>query len=268
MYRFIPLGFTAVLAGSAISTPAAGAQQLSYGIPAPATATYQVLDSTNMAIRGTPMGPVDIRGVTSFAYTLTFASGGDGVQVTAELSAFEARMSDPMGAVTSMSQAMAGVSSSFEVVLAPRGLGDVVTAPRRTGSDLLMLVDPHEVAFPTLPAGEANAGDMWVDTVTVVVGDGGDRRIVYTYTLEGEVTHNGRPHLRVGVTGESTMTMGDVGMVMNLTGTETGHYLWDIERGLMSSSEVSRSNEGSTTAPDGSAISLRVTATTRLTLEN
>ena len=93
--------------------------------------------------------------------------------------------------------------------------------------------------------------NAWVDTVTVGVGEGGERVVVYTYTLEGEATHDGRPHLRIAVSGESRMSLAAQGMSMNLTGSESGYYLWDMERGLMASAEMSRSNEGGMTGPDG-----------------
>jgi hypothetical protein len=269
MYRFAPSALTAALAASALLPfSAVRGQQLSYGLPSRATATYQIVDSTKMVIVGSPMGPLELRSGSSFTYSLTFAADGQGVRVTAELGAFEARLRDPMGTMTSMSQEMAGLTNSFEVVLAPGGLADVMTAPRQAGSELPMLVDPHEVVFPRLPGGSVGTGDTWVDTVNVTVGDGGERVIVYTYTLEGEVIHDGRPHLRVAVSGESTMSMPSLDMTMTLTGTETGHYLWDIEGGLMASSVITRSTEGSATAPDGTAGGLEMTATTRLTLEN
>ena len=267
MRRSSSIAATLLLAGAlAVPGSTAAGQQLAYGLPSPATATYQLADTTAMFIDGTPMGPIEIGGSSSFTYALTFAADGEGVRVSAELSAFAAQMSDPRG-LTTVSQAGAGVSSTFEVVLGRAGLAEVVSASRQSGGDLPILADPHAVLFPRLPAGGVNAGDTWADTVTTGIGDGGERVVAYTYTLEEEVAHEGRPHLRVAVSGESMMSMADQGMTMNLTGSESGYYLWDIERGLMALAEVSRSDEGSMNSPDGSVV-IKFTATTRVTLED
>lgn len=245
----------------------AAGQRLAYALPSPATAAYQLTDNTSMTISGSPMGPMEFTGGSTFNYALTFAAGGDGVRVSAELSAFEAQMNSPMGP-QALSQTLAGVASGFEVLLAGRGLADIVTESRRADGELPILVDPHAVLFPTLPGGDVGTGDAWVDTVTVGVGEGGERVVVLTYTLEGEATHDGRPHLRIAVSGESRLTMAEQGASMDLTGSESGYYLWDTERGLMALAELSRSHEGRMTAPDGTSVRIEFTATTRITMEN
>ena len=257
-------------AALAVPGSTAAGQQLAYSLPSPATATYLLEDNTQMSITS-PFGPMDIGAQTSFTYGLEFTSGADGVRVIAELSGFEATADNPMapGGTTTLSEAEAGVSGSFELVLGAAGLAEVVSGSRGDGGDLPILVDPHAVIFPRLPADAVEAGDTWVDTVVTVVGDGGERTVVYTYTLEGEATHAGKPHLRIAVAGESSMSMpAGGGAAMNLSGSEAGHYLWDAGLGLMSSAEMTRSEEGSMAAPDGSTVAIKFTATTRLTLEN
>lgn len=261
-----------ILLTAALAVPGStvAGQQLAYSLPPLATVSYLLEDDTNMSITS-PFGPMDIGAQSSITYGLEFASGADGVRVTAELSGFEATADNPMapGGTTTLSEAEAGVSSSFELVLGAAGLAEVVSGSRRADGDLPILVDPHAVIFPRLPADAVEAGDSWVDTVTTVVGDGGERTVVYTFTLEGEAAHEGKPHLRIAVSGESNMSMpAGSGVSMNLSGSETGHYLWDAELGLMASSEMTRSEEGGMVAPDGSAVDIKFTATTRLTLEN
>ena len=263
---------TVLLLAAPLAVPGSTAtgQQLAYSVPSPATATYLLTDNTSMSITGSPMGPMEIRGGSTFNYALTFAADGEEVRVSAELNVFEAQMTDPRTGMQAMPQAQSGVASTFEVMLGGQGLAEVISESRAYG-ELPILVDPHAVMFPRLPAGDVGAGDTWVDTVTVGVGDGGERVVVYTYTLEGEATHEGRPHLRVAVSGESRMSFGDQGMSMDLTGSESGYYLWDTVRGLMASAEVSRSSEGGMTAPDGTRVAIvdiAFTATTQLTLEN
>lgn len=245
---------------------AAAGQQLAYALPAPATATYTMVDSTDLSLDG-PTGALEIGGQSTWNFSLTFSAEGEGIRVAGELGEFEASYSNPMTGSSPASRAEAGVADSFEVLLGPRGLAEIVSETRRLDSDFPILVNPEAVIFPRLPAAGARAGDNWVDTVSARVGDGGDRVIVYTYTLEGEVDHDGRAHLRIAVSGESSLTIAEGPMSMNLTGSEAGHYLWDMERGLVASSEISRVEEGGMTAPDGTQVEVSFTATTRLTLE-
>ena len=260
---------TVLLLAAPLAVPGSTAtgQQLAYSVPSPATATYLLTDNTTMSFTGSPMGPMEIGGGSTFNYALTFAADGEEVRVSAELNVFEAKMTDPRTGMQTMPQVQSGVASTFEVMLGGQGLAEVISESRAYG-ELPILVDPHAVMFPRLPAGDVGVGDSWVDTVTVGVGDGGERVVVYTYTLEGEATHDGRPHLRIAVSGESRMSFGGPETSMDLTGSETGYYLWDMERGLMASAEVSRSNKGGVTAPDGTSAGIAFTATTQLTLEN
>ena len=249
------------------TVPAAVAgQQLAYALPSPATATYTMVDSTDLLLDG-PAGALEIGGRSSWNYSLTFSAEGEGIRIVGDLGAFEASYSNPMTGNSPASRAETGVADTFELLLGPRGLAEVVSGSRRFDTDFPILVNPEAVIFPRLPAAGAQAGDSWVDTVSTTVGEGGDRVVVYTYTLEGEVEHDGRAHLRIAVSGESSLTIAEGPMSMNLTGSETGHYLWDMERGLAASSEISRVEEGGMAAPDGTQVEVSFTATTRLTLE-
>lgn len=261
------ISFLLSAAAVALSAAPTGAQELVYVLPELETATYRLVDQTEMSLES-PLGVMEIGGSSTWSYGLTFASEGEGVRVTAELGLFEGSLTNSMTGSMSLSQAQAGAAATFELVLGRSGLAEVVGASRRYDGDLPILVDPEAVMFPRLPAGDASSGDTWVDTVTTVVGEGGERVVVYTYTVEGEVDHNGRAHLRVAVSGASELTLADGGMAMNLSGTETGHFLWDMERGLVGSSEMSRTEEGGTPTPDGSGVQITFTATTQLVLEN
>ena len=267
--RRSPMIISFLLPAATVALPSgtAAAQELAYMLREPATATYVLVDRTTMSL-DTPAGPMEVSGSSTWNYGLTFAAEGEGVRVTAELGQFEGTLDNVMTGSTPLSQAEAGASATFELMLARSGLAEVVGASRRPDGDLPILVDPEAVMFPRLPAGDVSPGDVWADTVMTYVGDGGERVVMYTYSVEGEVDHNGRAHLRVAVSGVSEMTVADGGMIMNLSGTEAGHLLWDIERGLVGSSEITRTSEGGMTAPDGSELQVNFTATTQLTLEN
>ena len=268
MHRFACLTLIAALAATVFlpGAPAQG-QQLSYGLPSPATAAYQLVDTTSLTM-SFPGNTMEAGGNSSFTYMVTFESGGEGVQVAGELSAFAGSSTNPMAGTASVSRAQAGVGD-FALVLGRQGLAEVVSTSRRADSDLPLLVNPHAVLFPRLPAGELAVGDSWTDTVTTYLGGtDAEKVVVYTYTLAGDASVDGRAHLRITVSGAGTITSPfDSTMPSHFDGEENGFFLWDVERGLVAESEVSGSYEGSMDTPEGVA-SMVFTATTRVRLEN
>ena len=139
---------------------------------------------------------------------------------------------------------------------------------RRADSDLPLLANPHAVLFPRLPGGKLAVGDSWTDTVsTYLGGTEAEKVVVYTYTLAGEASVNGRAHLRITVSGDGSIAGSDPEMPSDLGGEENGFFLWDVERGLVAESEVSSNYEGSMDTPEGVG-SMTFTATTRVRLEN
>ena len=198
MHRLPVLAVAALLVTAfALPCPIPPRQQLAYRLPSPPTATVRVTDTTRLAM-SSPMGPMEASGNSSFTFAATFAADGDAVRVSGELTAFEARATEPMSGTTSLSRSTAGVGD-FVLVLGPQGVREVVTgALQSASSDLPMWADPTEGMFPRLPAGEVRPGDTWVDTVTSYVAGGESKRVAgYTYTLVGDTIVDGRPHLRV-----------------------------------------------------------------------
>ena len=125
------------------------------------------------------------------------------------------------------------------------------------------------VLFPRLPAGELAVGDSWTDTVTTYLGGtDAEKVVVYTYTLAGDASVDGRAHLRIAVAGAGTIASPfDSTMPSKLDGEENGFFLWDVARGLVAESEVSSRYEGSMDTPQGVG-AVTFTATTRVRLEN
>ena len=216
---------------------------------------------------GTPMGPMEGSGNSSFTFAVTFAAEGDGVRASGELTEFAAQANEPMSGPASIGRSEAGVGD-FDLLLGPQGMREVVAgAIRGDDSDLPMWADPTEGMFPRLPAGEVQPGDTWVDTVTHAVAEGA-RVAVYTYTLVGETVVDGGPHLRVTFAADVQLLIEVGGGAGDeaLAGTETGFFLWDLGRGLVVRAEASRSYEGSIDVGGAGPMSMKTTAVTRVRL--
>jgi len=265
MYPLPLAAFAALLiAAPALPAPIPPQQELAYRLPSPPTATYQVTDTTRVGF-----GTMEGSGISSFTFAATFAAEGDGLRVSGELTEFAAQGTEPMGGSNSMSRQEAG-AGDFNLVLGPRGVRDLVTrALQGADSDLPMWADPTEAMFPRLPAGEVQPGDTWADTLTGDVGGEESRRIAaYTYTMAGETIVDGRPHLRVTFSADVRVLLEAAGGAGDeqLTGTETGFFLWDVGRGLVTRAEVSRSYEGSIDLGGPGPMSMKSTAVTRVRL--
>jgi hypothetical protein len=269
MHRLPVLAFAALLVTAfVLPGPIPPHQQIAYRLPSPPTATYHVTDTTRVTV-ASPMGPVEASRASSFTFTATFAAEGDGVRVSGELTEFEAQGTEPMRGTTSISRSQAGVGD-FDLVLGPRGVTEMVAgALQGADGELPMWADPTEGMFPSLPSGEIQPGDTWVDTVTGHVAGNESKRVAgYTYTLAGDTVVDGRPHLKVSFSGDIQLLLDEGGgSTDELTGTETGFFLWDVGRGLVARAEVSRSYEGSIEMGAPTPMSMKTTAVTRVTLQ-
>lgn len=265
MYRLPLVAFAALLITAfALPAPIPPPQQLAYRLPSPATATYHVTDTTRIGF-----GTMEGSGISSFTFAATFAAEGDGLRVSGELTEFAAQGAEPMGGATSLSRQEAG-AGDFDLVLGSRGVRELVTrAIQGADSDLPLWADPTEAMFPRLPAGEVQPGDTWADTLAGAVGGDESRRTAaYTYTMAGDTVVDGRPHLRVTFSADVRVLLEATGGAGDeqLTGTETGFFLWDVGRGLVTRAEVSRSYEGSIDLGGAGPMSIKSTAVTRVRL--
>ena len=265
--RRLTLPVIVALGAAALSLPGTAAlgQQLAYRVPSPATATYVMVDSTSGAM-SLPGGTEGVAGSSSFTYELSFEPQGAGMRVAAELTAFSGQAGEPMGSRVAVPRSRAGVGN-LVLILEGDGLARVVSGRRGNYRTLPLFVEPYEAMFPRLPSGDVQAGDSWADTVTVGEAGSFERIVAYTYTLVGETTLEGRRHLRIDVSGDTRVTITENGMPTVLTGSDTGYFLWDIERGLPAFWEVSRSYEGTVDLPDGS-FPVTFSSTTWLVLAN
>lgn len=241
------------------------AQQLAYRLPSPTDAVYQMVDTT-VATMGDPSGSSEVSGNSSITYTLSFEPDGDAVRASVDLTGFEGQLQPPMGAAMSVSQTQAGLRS-YAVRLNGRGLDDFASGQRRRPpTQFPLFIDAWEAIFPRLPGGEVERGDSWVDTVTTWFAEEAERVVAYTYTLVSDTTVDGRHQLRIAVSGDARMTVTEAGTPTNIDGSETGFFMWDIQRGLVARWEVSRRYEG--TVPDSPGATVTFSATTRVRLVN
>ena len=268
MHRLAHITMTAALAAAILApSPPASAQQLSYSLPSPATATYHLGDTTTFSMASIG-GAMDLGMRVALTYTLAFQAYSAGVVVSGELTDFSGVGDDPFGGGTSQIPRGESGIRDFVLTLGPRGVVEVGSSSVVAGSDLPMLTHPHVLFFPSLPNGELDAGGTWTDTVTTTLGPNGNMLVAYTYTVAGEETVDGRTYLRVDISGDGTMEMNDDMMTTTLTGEESGHFLWDAERSLMAVLELSRSFKGSAPGPGGTSMTMTFATTTRAALEN
>lgn len=248
-------------------------QELAYRLPSPPTATYHVSDTTRMTF-DSPAGSMAGSGTSSFTIAATFERTGEGLRVSGELTAFEGQTTDPWGGTVSLTRAQAG-AGDLELLLEPEGVVEVVSGTVGTSSrDLPIFADPYELMFPRLPGTDVEAGEIWVDGLTNRLGAGSDaeRAADYTYTLAGDTVVDGRPCLKVTFSADVRITMvenvGGADMMQTMDGTETGFFLWDVERGLVARTEVVRSYEGAMEMPGEGRTQITVSAVTRSTRED
>ena len=264
--RHIPALSVVALAAASLFSPGTTVmgQQLAYRLPSPATAVYQMVDTT-VGTMTTLDGSSDVSGNSVITYTLSFEPDGDGVRASVDLTDFEGRIQPPMGAPMSVSQTQAGLRS-YVVRLGGRGLEEFASGQRRRApNEFPLFVDAWEAVFPRLPGGEVGPGDSWVDTVTTWVAGEAKRVVAYTYTLDSNTTVDGRDQLRITVSGDARLTLTEGGTSMTMNGSETGFFLWDIERGLVAWWEVSRRYEGNV-QDSSESVSVVFNATTRVRL--
>lgn len=269
--RHIPALSIFALAASPLFSPgtAVQAQQLAYRLPSPTTAVYRMVDTTVGIITIPDEDSSEITGNSSITYTLSFEEDGDGVGASVDLTDFKGQLHPPMGAAMSVSQAQAGLRS-YVVRLDGRGLEEFASGQRRRSpNEFPLFADAWEAIFPRLPGGEVETGDSWVDTVTTWIAGEGERVVAYTYTLVSDTIVDGRDQLRVAVSGDARLTVTEGGTSTSIDGSETGFFLWDIERGLVALWEVSRRYEGNVPNTSGRfSASVSFNATTRVRLEN
>jgi len=228
----------------------AGPPGLAYGVPATPEVTYITGDTATMDIDA---GGQAMQAFISSQATLgiSFARAADGVQVTMTVEDLDARMSNPMASATADES---GIQGPLVFTLDRRGAASVVSQPtvNETVSQFFQPLALAHQFFPRLPGRGAGVGESWTDTIRME-GEPGPGRLnsvsVMTFTVAGDSVVDGRSLLKIHVEGTTETSARGVttGMDFSQTGsgTVTGWYLWDLQRGLLVESYAEADGRGS-----------------------
>jgi hypothetical protein len=261
--------FSACAPAATTTTPAAPAgTAFAYSVAAPITATYEFNDSSSFNIQGGGIG--DIRATTRSTGTVsaTYAASGSNVEL-------RIRVTDLAGSFTN--SAMGGTTNATEadvtgeaiLAVGPRGtltINQLPTASRAAGQMGMGAAFFRRFVL-RLPATPIQPGANWTDTITASEDAGGMKSSVtdiVTFTWARDTTVTGRTlnlityatHRKLDVSGNSE----GVQIAQNLTGTATGHALWDPQRNLIVERSESTRLSGTFDLPAMGLTGLPVTA--------
>ena len=245
---------------------------LAHGVPANPNATYHMAD-TLVTSMNTPTGSMDVNITTSAALAVAFEADPGGVRVTATVQSLSMTMANPMmGSQTIEPEA----TGDYVFVLDPRGTVSMVSTPEISGpagSSSTVAGMAYEM-FPLLPGAAVEPGDSWVDTVTwsqETPEATATTTSVYTYTLVGDTVVDGNTLLKIEMAGEvettGTVDMGGMSADQTITGSDTGHALWDMAQGRLHSMTIARNYSGNMSTPMG-AMPMEISGTSHRWMEN
>lgn len=252
--RLIWVGVAALATGCGSSPPSPDGG-LRFDVPTAPGAVYTTGDSLAISV-DSPMGAMTLNMDSRMTLDLAFARAQEGVQISAQVTDFDASMNNPMTGRISADEN--DVEGPLVFVLKPNGDVSVDATPSMSGvGEQLRPFQalPYDM-FPRLPGRVVPQGQSWVDTVAWNGGpDGGAfaSSTVYTYTLAGDTTVAGVSLLKISVAGdtslEGSMETGGFAIEQSLSGTTAGFYLWDPVASLVHSAELNRDLEGSLRVP-------------------
>lgn len=234
------LGLAAVSACAGGAGPSSSSPPvLGYSVDGAVNHSYSQADTTSLDLD--MQGQViDVRIRQTALLDMALAPTPEGVQVTATWPDLTVVMTNPMGPAERTTED--DVDGALVFTLDPRGAAEVVSVPTLKGSAPQMVV-PQGIAqgfFPRLPGTPPTPGMSWTDTVAYeadIQGAQTSSETVFTYTVAGDTLVEGRSLLKVAMDGEGTTSQGGVTQGMNftqeLTGSEDGFFLWDLEAGVM-----------------------------------
>lgn len=231
----IAIPILAVGCGGGTPTPPA----LAYGGAGDQDLTYLRADTSmiSLSMMGQSMD-VSQRGEMTLQVGMSRTSAG--TDVTMSVTSLQASIAQPMGGPIRVDES--AVEGSLMFTLDRRG-GATVNALPDVDLEAAQLFSGLSMAhtfFPRLPGRAFDIGGSWVDTLTFEGDDGAGYRSetsITTYTVEGEDTFDGRPVLRIGLTGSSTLMnefeMGGMALSQESDVEYNGHVLWDLRNGVM-----------------------------------
>lgn len=249
----------------------AGGRTLAYRVPATAAVTYHAADTLAQTFNA-PGGTATYTLATALTLATTFEDDPDGVRVTGDVESVSATMAAPMGTDVLPVE----VTGAYVFVLGPDGTVEVISGPEIPGpaEAVTPLAGLHHQWFPLLPGTAVEAGDGWSGTVTWSHEGSVSRSsssTVFDYTLVGDTMVAGGTLWKISLTGEAELTsrtnQNGTDLTTNLAGTNAGVALWNDERGLLHSLEVTFDYSGTMNTPMGD-LPVSVKGSSRRWLEN
>lgn len=212
---------------------------LAYGLPSPATVTYEMGDTSNVDIdAGGQM--LQMRMSASGTFDVAFARGADGIDVTLSVQEYSARMTQPMGGPVSYDGD--GIDSPVQFSLDRRGVVTMMDMPELRGQakQFFTPLSTAQTFFPRLPGTAVGMGESWTDTIRYEGPEGeGEVSVimVLTYTAAGDTVVDGQSLARFTFAGtsesEAAGAAEGVEFTQSVTGDMEGHVLWDMNAGVM-----------------------------------
>ena len=260
-----------MIAACAGAPPATGpTTRFQYRVPSPSSGLYHIEDSLSVGV-STPVGDMEVTTTTLLTMNMVFGRDPGGVGVFGTVIGFNATSTNSL---TGTRTADAGdVTGPLALVLGRRGHVEVGAMPALDSAvaDLSPFPGVAFDLFPQLPDRAVGHGGSWVDTVNWSVVDGPattTSNTVYTYTLMGDTLVGDRTLLRIDVSGdvrlETVQGEGEMESSQELSGSITGHVLWDSETSLPAYVESHRELEGTNSVPGAGAISMTISGPVRI----
>jgi hypothetical protein len=259
-------------ASCASGTPAPPA--LAYRLPDPTAVTYHAGDT--LAIDIDALGQsLELRVGSTAEYGASFEREGNGLRVTLAVRDLSIDLDLPMVGPMRVDEEI--VEGELVLALDRRGRVTILESPDVEEAASAFFAGPMiaQSVFPGLPGTAVQAGDSWVDTVTVAEdGDTGEssQRSITTYTVIGDTQVEGRTLLEIELEGTSelrqTMALQGAGIEQRTNLDVVGRVLWDMQRGLMFERETISTGTGTVrVAPAPAPLPTRVESRSRVRLE-
>jgi hypothetical protein len=255
-------------AATTTTTPAATATALAYAVTTPVTGTYDFADSSAFTIQGGAIG--DIRASTRSTGTAeaTYAAKGTDVELRVRITDLTGSFSNSaMGGTSNVTEA--DVPGEAILTLTPRGAITVNQIPTasRAAQQMGMSAAFFRRFVVRLPMSAIQRGATWTDTVSASEDAGGMKSSVQDIitatwardtTIAGRtlnvITHTTQRRLEVAGSSEG------VQIAQKLSGTASGHTLWDSQRNVVVERTETTSLSGTFDLPAMGLTGLPVTA--------
>lgn len=248
----------------------AGAVPLAYDLAEPRVARYGFADTTEFSIQAGPMGVMRVLSAESGLAEVAFRGAGEELEAVVRLVRYSGRFENPSHGAIETDEG--GITGAWTVRLDRRGRLEVLDTPSLSDA-ARQIAGPESLVRPLfahLPGSRAEAGAVWVDTVSLTE-EGPESvtraRSIITSTLVGDTVVAGQPMALIGT--ESAMqvevegTSGGVRILQRMSGTIQGVVLWNPAASTLVERTESGALTGTLELPDMGFQGLPVEAVVR-----